>query len=375
MTQVARNHARLEKASRHSDLKHSVHGRRDRELQACSLETVLSSLESAATDFDNSFLAPEQEAALTKLEEGVSFLGQQSLTRRSLFEKDSILGALSRASEAVDDRIIAPQFAKRFSVVAAAMGAIANGAALEMEREVAPLKAGLASGGALFAAALHKTLRNQEGTIPWLRSADVLAEQVFELPRKPRNSLPVPHGFQEVCRTPVHTSMRALGALELSRKDVLVQLGSGVGDFVALAAVLSVAKMVRGYEYDSGLADESRARCKALSIRRTSFSSEDPRFADLSGANKFFLDAPFVGNALKAVVHNLLSVAKQHPIVVVTAGPLENLEEVSKGYLQLRPADSLAVIVYDSKPPSEIRLPEESFVPSTHGERLFGGAR
>jgi hypothetical protein len=82
-----------------------------------------------------------------------------------------------------------------------------------------------------------------------------------------------------------------------------------------------------------------------------------------------------VGNALKAVVHNLLSVAKQHPIVVVTAGPLENLEEVSKGYLQLRPADSLAVIVYDSKPPSEIRLPEESFVPSTHGERLFGGAR
>jgi protein-L-isoaspartate O-methyltransferase len=340
-------------------------------LNFAALRTALSSLESAAQEFEGAFFDREQEVALRKIESCTQLVSDFSRQKGTLFQRDAIVSAVSRAYASVDTRIIAPRLAKRYDVVAVQIRAICSSVSEEIAREISPRKADLAAGGSLFTSALRDSLRSQEGDTGLLNPADVLAEYVLDLPRKPKNSLPVPSGFQEVCRTPVRSSMRALEALTVTPKDVVVQLGSGVGDFVALAALMTNAKAVVGVEYAADLASGARKRFQDLGLTRVSFVGADPRFTDLTKGNKFFLDGPFYGHALKAVVQNLLTVAKRHPIVVVTTGPLEDLQEVSGGNLQRQESTSRAVITYRSKHPSEVRLPTDSERPALFGERFL----
>ena len=291
-----------------------------------------------------------------------------------------MVGALTAVRNDIDTLVLYPKFTKRLEAFTTQLGALVVKLAQSLEEGVAPFRQDVAAGGATFSEELRRIANGSAKLVEGRSPTDVFAGLVLALPGQPRNGTPVFHGFHSVCRTPVMSSLRALDALSLRRGDTLVQLGSGCGDFVALAAVVSNAGRVIGLEHDAALVELSRSNCAALHLARAQTVQGDPRsvdfrMGDLSKGNKFFLDAPYYGNVLKGAVRNLLAAARQRPITVVTTGPIENLEEISGGNLRCAESSSRAVITYHSKRPSEIRMPEDRAAGNISGERIFAGTR
>jgi len=340
----------------------------------------LARLSASAAQLDAAFRPAEQESALRNLEQQLAQLEELTRHQLSLVYQEALVRALTSVRNDIDTLVIQPKFTARLEAFTTQVGTLVAGLARSVEEEVAPFRKDIAAGGEMFDKELRRIAVSSTKFVEEGAPTDVFASLVLALPEKPRNGTPIFHGFHSVCRTPVRSSLRALDALSLSREDTLVQLGSGCGDFVALAAAVSNAGSVIGLELDSTLVKFSRSNCAALRLVRAQVVQGDPRsvdfrMGDLSKGNKFFLDAPYYGNVLKGAVRNLLAAARQRPITVVTTGPIENLEEISGGNLRCAESSSRAVITYHSKRPSEIRMPEDRAAGNISGERIFAGTR
>jgi len=339
----------------------------------------LARLSASAAQLDAAFRPAEQESALRNLEQQLAQLEELTRHQLSLVYQEALVRALTSVRNDIDTLVIQPKFTARLEAFTTQVGTLVAGLARSVE-EVAPFRKDIAAGGEMFDKELRRIAVSSTKFVEEGAPTDVFASLVLALPEKPRNGTPIFHGFHSVCRTPVMSSLRALDALSLRRGDTLVQLGSGCGDFVALAAVVSNAGRVIGLEHDAALVELSRSNCAALHLARAQTVQGDPRsvdfrMGDLSKGNKFFLDAPYYGNVLKGAVRNLLAAARQRHITVVTTGPIENLEEISGGNLRCAESSSRAVITYHSKRPSEIRMPEDRAAGNISGERIFAGTR
>lgn len=138
--------------------------------------------------------------------------------------------------------------------------------------------------------------------------------------------------------------VRALAAVPIRREDVLVDLGSGLGKVVLLAALLTGAR-ARGVELQPPLVEAARTAASRLGIE-VSFSLGDARTAAVEDGTVFFLYVPFVGPVLDAVLARLRGVAEQRPIVVCALGV--DLDRAA--WLVRRPLDDFWLALYDSAP-------------------------
>jgi SAM-dependent methyltransferase len=139
--------------------------------------------------------------------------------------------------------------------------------------------------------------------------------------------------------------VRALIEVPATPDDVLVDLGSGLGKVVLLAALLAGAK-ARGIELQPSLVDRARANALRLGVN-VHFTEGDVRDAYLDDGTVFYLYDPFTGPVLSAVLDRLRAVAERHAIVVCALG----VDLGRAPWLARREVDAFWLSIYDSHLP------------------------
>ncbi|MDR3686614.1 MAG: hypothetical protein P4L93_06640, partial [Coriobacteriia bacterium] len=100
--------------------------------------------------------------------------------------------------------------------------------------------------------------------------------------------------------TPARHIFDLLSRVSLTRHDVLVDLGSGLGHVPLLAAICTSARSV-GVELQKAYVDVARRSASALGLVAVTFEQQDARLADLSAGTVFYLYTPFTGAILRSV--------------------------------------------------------------------------
>jgi SAM-dependent methyltransferase len=160
-----------------------------------------------------------------------------------------------------------------------------------------------------------------------------------------------PSGFDPI--------LRALAEVPVGTDDVFIDLGSGLGKVVLLAALLTGAT-VRGVELQAPLVARAREAATRLGLDAR-FVVADARDADLDDGTVFFLYVPFTGPVLSAVLERLRRVAERRAIVVCALGV--DLEPAP--WLVRRDLDAFWLAIYDSRVPGvTARTPRETTLPA-----------
>lgn len=120
--------------------------------------------------------------------------------------------------------------------------------------------------------------------------------------------------------TPVRHALEMIQISGLTKGDVLIDLGSGLGHVCMLASILTGARAI-GIEVETAYSASARACARSLGLDRVSFIQQDARTADLSIGTVFYLYTPFSGSILTAVLNNLESESRSRSIRMGTLGP------------------------------------------------------
>lgn len=120
--------------------------------------------------------------------------------------------------------------------------------------------------------------------------------------------------------TPARHIFDLIGRTALTARDVLVDLGSGLGHVPLLASICTSARTI-GIELEPAYIDCARQSAKGLNLSNVTFIEQDARAADLSAGTVFYLYTPFTGTILRAVLDSLRQEAVRRPIRICTFGP------------------------------------------------------
>jgi hypothetical protein len=120
--------------------------------------------------------------------------------------------------------------------------------------------------------------------------------------------------------TPARHIFDFIARARITERDVMIDLGSGLGHVPLLVSICTDARGV-GIEVEPGYADCARQSASELNLSNVTFLRQDARDADLSSGTVFFLYTPFVGGILRDVLGELRRVASDHDLRVCTFGP------------------------------------------------------
>jgi hypothetical protein len=123
--------------------------------------------------------------------------------------------------------------------------------------------------------------------------------------------------------TPVRHILHLIAASLLSKDDVFVDLGSGLGHVPLLLSLLAGVRSV-GIEVQATYVASARECAERLRLSRARFVAEDARAADLSGGTVFYLYSPFVGLMLTDVLRMLRRESMRRIIKICSLGPCTN---------------------------------------------------
>jgi Histone methylation protein DOT1 len=149
---------------------------------------------------------------------------------------------------------------------------------------------------------------------------DEVVSGVLQL-REP--SEPRPHPVPEMVfyqPTPVRHILHLIRASALSKSDVFVDLGSGLGHVALLTSMLTGARSF-GIEVEAAYVTSAQECAQSLRLSRVRFIREDARAADLSGGTVFYLYSPFTGSILADVLDRLRKESTSRPIKICALGP------------------------------------------------------
>jgi len=132
--------------------------------------------------------------------------------------------------------------------------------------------------------------------------AGLSAEMVFYQPT------PARHIFDMIART------------ALDERDVLIDLGSGLGQVPMMAAICTGARCI-GIEWEAAHVECAQRCARALNLDQVTFVQGDVRMADLSAGTVFYLYTPFEGAMLRDVLDMLRAEAATRAIRICTLGP------------------------------------------------------
>lgn len=127
----------------------------------------------------------------------------------------------------------------------------------------------------------------------------------------------------------------------ITARDVLVDIGSGLGKVTMLVHLLTGATTV-GLELDPTLLARARERAAELRLDGVRYVHGDARELALPGT-VYFMYAPLTGRALERALVQLEAATRGGPAVVCTLG----LDLAHVGWLCERPSIDLFTSVYD----------------------------
>jgi hypothetical protein len=120
--------------------------------------------------------------------------------------------------------------------------------------------------------------------------------------------------------TPARHIFDLIGRTMLTERDVLLDLGSGLGHVALLASICTSARCF-GIEVERAYIDCARQSAHGLNLNNVTFIEQDARSADFSAGTVFYLYTPFTGTILRAVLDSLRREAASRPIRICTFGP------------------------------------------------------
>jgi hypothetical protein len=120
--------------------------------------------------------------------------------------------------------------------------------------------------------------------------------------------------------TPARHIFDLIDRTALTERDVLIDLGSGLGQVTLMASICTSASCT-GIELEPSYVDCARNSARSLNLNNVRFIQGDARAADLSDGTVFYLFTPFVGSILRDVLNSLRREAVRREIRVGTFGP------------------------------------------------------
>ncbi|GAB2563485.1 class I SAM-dependent methyltransferase [Dyella jejuensis] len=149
---------------------------------------------------------------------------------------------------------------------------------------------------------------------------DALASGVLQL-AEPEGDIadPLP-GMVFYQPTPARHIFDFIRHASLGERDVLIDLGSGLGHVPLLAAACTPARCV-GIEREPAYVASARQAALALKLGNATFLQQDARSADVSEGTVFYLYTPFTGVVLRSVLDMLRREARRREIRLGTFGP------------------------------------------------------
>jgi len=120
--------------------------------------------------------------------------------------------------------------------------------------------------------------------------------------------------------TPVRHILHLIKVSALSKDDVLVDVGCGLGHVVMLTSVLTGLRSI-GIEIEPAYVASARQCAQSLSLNDVHFIREDARAADLSSGTVFYLYSPFTGSILAEVLRKLQKESTSRSIKLCALGP------------------------------------------------------
>jgi hypothetical protein len=144
--------------------------------------------------------------------------------------------------------------------------------------------------------------------------------------------------------TPARHIFDLIGRAQLTERDVLIDLGSGLGHVPLLVSICTGARNI-GIELDAACVNCARQSADELKVNNVTFIPQDAREADLSCGTIFYLYTPFRGTILRAVLDRLQREAVSREIRVCTFGPCTTTV-AEEGWLkpaQILEADRIAI--------------------------------
>jgi len=120
--------------------------------------------------------------------------------------------------------------------------------------------------------------------------------------------------------TPARHVFDLIGRAALTERDVLVDLGSGLGHVPLLTSICTDARSI-GIEREPVYVDCARRCALALNLPNATFIRQDAREADFSCGTVFYLYTPFTGAILRTVLDSLRREAAGREIRICTYGP------------------------------------------------------
>jgi hypothetical protein len=147
--------------------------------------------------------------------------------------------------------------------------------------------------------------------------------------------------------TPVRHVMELIARAGITDRDVVVDLGSGLGQVSLLVGMLTGAQCT-GIEIDGAYVACARECAERLGLGgRVTFAEEDARGAELGGGTVFYLYTPFIGGMLRAVLDRLRGEAERRAIRVCTLGPCGEVVARETWLSASGPVETERVTVFD----------------------------
>jgi hypothetical protein len=180
---------------------------------------------------------------------------------------------------------------------------------------------------------LFETLRNQikQGTRPQIlrapdspsgQSYDYLDELILGILQyeDPSDALNLDPEIVPYQPTPARHILDLLARTQLTSADVLIDLGSGLGQVALLTSICTEAQAI-GIELDPAYVHCATQAARSLNLTRVNFLQQDARQSNLSRGTVFYLYTPFRGEILRTVLDKLRQESKTRNIQICTFGP------------------------------------------------------
>jgi hypothetical protein len=168
----------------------------------------------------------------------------------------------------------------------------------------------------------------------------------FEQPAAGLVQLPAEMVFYQP--TPARYIFDLIRRTALTERDVLVDLGSGMGHVPLLTAICTGATSI-GIELEAAYVDCARQSAQTLKLNNATFIHQDARAADLSRGTVFYLYTPFIGTILRTVLDSLRQEAASRKIRICTFGPCTPIIAEEQWLEALCPVEAHRIAIFCSR--------------------------
>lgn len=171
---------------------------------------------------------------------------------------------------------------------------------------------------------------------PGYDNLDIFINGLINLEHMPEQTKELEPGMVYYQKTPARIVFDLIKKSQYRKKDVFIDIGSGLGQVIILVNLLT-GMTAKGIEFEPSFCDFARNCAARLNLSNISFLPVDARKADYSQGNIFFMFTPFTGEILQEVLEILRKEALLRKIKIITYGPCTTQVALQEWLILLTP--------------------------------------